>query len=152
MFRTKKLSKRQRLPLVFGTWNCITSEYVVLYSFRFNHRNSRFPLLLLYKIEKYFSILRGETASNVRNGTPDIASKLKRVLTKWRSFFVTKMAYIKRKSWKIRIFYFLYSILRFHCILLYWFQAIFVLWAFFTSPLKHQLFKEVVVNLGLCTI
>ena len=78
----KKCSERKNWANTKGSLWCLgtrrrtTSEYVVLYSFRFNNRNSRFPLLLLYKIEKYFSILRGETASNVRNGTPDIANNL----------------------------------------------------------------------------
>jgi hypothetical protein len=70
----------------------MASEFVVLYSFRCKHRNSRFPLLLLCKIEKYFSILRGKTATKVSNGILDIANILERVLTKRRSFFVTKKA------------------------------------------------------------
>ena len=47
-------------------------------------RNSFFARLLLYKIEKYFSILRGETATNVSNDIFDIASTLERVSTKVR--------------------------------------------------------------------
>jgi hypothetical protein len=42
--------------------------------------------------------LRGKTATKVSNGTLDIASIPKRVLTKWRSFFVAKMALYKKKN------------------------------------------------------
>ena len=46
-------------------------------------RNSFFARLFLYKIEKYFSILRGKTATKVSNGILDIVSILKRVLTRF---------------------------------------------------------------------
>ena len=70
----------------FGVWipEGVQRRSSCFYFVSANRRNSFYTRLLLYKIEKYFSILRGKTATKVSNGTLDIANILKRVLT-WYS-------------------------------------------------------------------
>ena len=133
MFVSGKTEQKRKLRSLLGTRRRTASEFVLLLRFRYSLKLILRTTPPLQNWKVLFNFER-KNRDKSEQWESHIASIIKRVLTKWRSFFVTKMAYIKRKSWKIRIFYFLYSILRFHCILLYWFQAIFVLWTFFTSP------------------
>ena len=147
MFRTKKLSKHQRLPLVFGYPKAYNVGVCGLILISVQSPKFAFPTTPPLQNWKVLFNFERKNRDKSEQWEYHIANIPERVLTKRWSFFVTKMAYIKRKSWKIRIFYFLYSILRFHCILLYWFQAIFVLWTFFTSPFFYGLLTIDISNL-----
>ncbi len=116
----------------FGVWQPEARRSSCFYFVSAIRRNSFFARLLLCKIEKCFSILRGKTATKVNNGIFDIVNTLKRVLTKRRSFFVTKWLFIKKKNLKKGDFSTTSSNFNFIAIF-YKKISHFVIWRFLTS-------------------